>query len=503
MAKCSLALLDLLAGALIISSCSATPPPQGGTTQTAPSTLYPPPISSQPVTARPTAATPSGAPPAADNSPAASYDLSVDFDYSAHHLKVQEKMTYTNWAQTTLGELLLLVIPNLRDAFVLDDLRWADGSTVVGASLDKQRLTVPLRDPLASGQPVTLNLTYELNLPQIPPPSQQTKPLPFGYSERQTNLTDWYPFVAPYRDGTGWIVHDPWAFGEFLLYDPADFQVGIRLLNAPGSLVLAASSPGKQENTAFSFSAHSVRNFVWSASPYYQVAEQRVGNIRVLSYFFPLDANAGKRAGSDAAAALKLYSRLFVPYPHETLSVVEADFLDGMEYDGLFFLSKGFYNLYDGSANGYLTAISAHETAHQWWYALVGNDQDLDPWLDEGMATYCESLFYENVYPKSLDWWWQTRVTYYQPSGPINLAVSAYPGYEAYRNAVYLRSAEFLRDLRRQIGDQAFFGFLHDLSAQMAGKQDTPQTFFEALARHSSQDTAALKAEYFQTTPAP
>lgn len=502
MAKHALTLV-LLACTLIASSCSSVPPSQGGPTQTPTPTLPPPPASSQSVAPRSTPSTPSRTASPVNSSPTTSYDLSVDFDYPAHHLKVQEKITYPNLAQTALSDLLLLVIPNLRDAFVLDDLRWADGSAVTGASLDKQRLTVPLRDPLRTGQTIILNLAYELNLPQIPPPSQQTKPLPFGYSDRQTNLSDWYPFVAPYRNGTGWVAHDPWAFGEFLLYDPADFQVSIRLLNAPGSLVLAASSPATQENTAFSFSAHNARNFVWSASPYYQVQEQQVGDVRVLSYFFPLDAEAGKRAGKDAAAALALYSRIFVPYPHETLSVVEADFLDGMEYDGLFFLSKGFYNLYDGSPNGYLTAISAHETAHQWWYALVGNDQDLEPWLDEGLATYCEALFYENVYPQSLDWWWRTRVSYYQPSGPINLAVPAYPGYEAYRNAVYLRSAEFLRDLRQQIGDPAFFSFLHDLSAQMAGKQDTTQAFFEVLARHSSRDVSALKAEYFQATPAP
>lgn len=495
--------LCLLACALIASSCSFAPPSQGGPTQTSNSTLPPPLLTSQPATPRPPAATPSGEPSAADSSAAASYNLSVDFDYSAHHLTVQEKVSYTNRAETALANLLLLVLPNLRDAFVLDDLSWADGSAVTGASLDKQRLNIPLRAPLESGQFVALRLNYELNLPQIPPPSQQTKPLPFGYSERQTNLTDWYPFVAPYRDGTGWVAHDPWAFGEFLLYDPADFQVSIRLLNAPASLVLAASSPSKQDSRGFSFSARNARNFVWSASPYYQVQEQQIGDVRVLSYFFSLDADAGKRAGKDAAAALALYSRLFVHYPHETLSVVEADFLDGMEYDGLFFLSKGFYNLYDGSPDSYLTAISAHETAHQWWYALVGNDQDLEPWLDEGLATYCELLFYENVYPQSSDWWWQTRVAYYQPSGPINLPVSGYPGYEAYRNAVYLRSAEFLRDLRKQISDPAFFGFLHDLSMRMAGKQDTTQTFFEVLASHSSQNLAALKAEYFQTAPAP
>jgi aminopeptidase N len=31
-----------------------------------------------------------------------------------------------------------------------------------------------------------------------------------------------------------------------------------------------------------------------------------------------------------------------------------------------------------------------HELAHQWFYALVGNDQGRDPWIDEGLASYVE-----------------------------------------------------------------------------------------------------------------
>src|SRR6185437_581890 len=32
--------------------------------------------------------------------------------------------------------------------------------------------------------------------------------------------------------------------------------------------------------------------------------------------------------------------------------------------------------------------IVDHETGHQWFYSLVGNDQARDPWLDESLATW-------------------------------------------------------------------------------------------------------------------
>jgi aminopeptidase N len=40
-------------------------------------------------------------------------------------------------------------------------------------------------------------------------------------------------------------------------------------------------------------------------------------------------------------------------------------------------------------------SITSHEVAHQWFYALVGNNQGRDPWLDEGLASWGEAR-YEN-----------------------------------------------------------------------------------------------------------
>lgn len=38
--------------------------------------------------------------------------------------------------------------------------------------------------------------------------------------------------------------------------------------------------------------------------------------------------------------------------------------------------------------SGQLPALVAHELSHQWFYALVGNNQATDPWLDESLATW-------------------------------------------------------------------------------------------------------------------
>jgi aminopeptidase N len=177
---------------------------------------------------------------------------------------------------------------------------------------------------------------------------------------------------------------------------------------------------------------------------------------------------------------------------------VEADFLDGMEYDGLYFLSNGFYNLYQGIPGDYLVTIAAHETAHQWFYARVANDQALEPWLDEALCTYSERLYYENLYPDTLPWWWDYRVNYYEPQGAVDGPIYNPAGYRPYRDAIYLNGAVFLEELRKQVGDEAFFAFLKDYVGQMSGKIATRGDFFRILGEHSGVDIAPLLDRFFQ-----
>jgi aminopeptidase N len=41
--------------------------------------------------------------------------------------------------------------------------------------------------------------------------------------------------------------------------------------------------------------------------------------------------------------------------------------------------------------------VITHEVAHQWWYGLVGNNQYLEPWLDEAFASYSHERLHPRV----------------------------------------------------------------------------------------------------------
>jgi hypothetical protein len=401
-----------------------------------------------------------------------------------------------------------MVEPNRwQGCFSLNNLSLDEGPAMEGYSLEGNKLRIMLQLPLQPEEKTTVHFTYQITLPQIPPPAETTRPAPFGYTHRQTNLVDWYPYLPPYRQGVGWQAHDPWFFGEHQVYDLADYRVEIRLVNPVEGLVIAASAPPEPQGDSFVYELVGARSFAWSASPQYQVFEMVVGKATVTSYAFPFGVEGGKAALQHAAAALQLYEELLGPYPHTSLSIVEADFLDGMEYSGLFFLSRGFYDIYDGTPKGYLTAITVHETAHQWWYGQVGNDQALEPWLDEALCTYMERIFYERTYPQPDpttgmaldDWWWTYRVNFYEPSGVIDGSIYDYSGFRPYRDAVYLRGAQFLEALRERIGDEAFFAFLRGYAREKSGQVATAADFFAILERYSPADIADLRQAYFSS----
>lgn len=515
-------ILPFLLLAWVLSACSLPQPilPTGTSTAATPASavsgqLTPTPFPSTPISSTLIPDTP-GPPltpeptsslttPTSTPAPPTRYDLTVEFDYFAHTLSVAQTIRYTNQAGAALPDLLLVVNPlDWEGSFQLASLTWENGAPIPDYEITGSLLRIPLPQPLESGRQIGLQFSYQLNLPAISSFLISQRPLPYGYTERQTNLVDWYPFLPPYRPGEGWLAHQPSLTGEHLVYDVADFHIQLTLVQTVPGLVIAASAPAAQEGLTYSFDLSAARTFALSASPYYQVLVQPVGETTVYSYFFPYNAAAGQAVLEATASALALYNELLSPYPRSSLSAVVADFEDGMEYSGLYFISRDFYEWYDGTQRGFLTLIAAHETAHQWWFDQVGSDQALEPWLDEALCTYMERLFYERLDAENppqdaqpfVDWWWYFRVDIYAPTGTLNSTIYDYASFRAYRDAIYLRGAQFIEALRQGMGDAAFFAFLRAYATEMSGRQASADDFFRTLEEYTG-DISALKQIYF------
>lgn len=428
----------------------------------------------------------------------ADYLMDVAMDYDAKKMVVQQKIRYINGTGKSLDNLVLAVVPNLwPETFSLQTLTlYTD--TVPEYKLDGQRLTITLPASLAPAGEIMVNLVYSLLPPAHSenPDPDKVRPEIFGYTRNQLNLVDWYPYIVPYQGGD-WVLRDPWFYGEHLSYDPANFDISVHFADQKKKPGIASSGEQEAISDGMRLTGQNMRTFALALSKDFKVSSTNISGVEVQSYYFPVYEDAGKAALKATITALRTYNEIFGPYPHKSLTVVQGDFNDGMEFDGLFFLSNAFYNLYDKTERNYLVLVAAHETCHQWWFGVVANDQAEEPWLDESLSTYCERLFYEKNYPDAVQWWWGYRIDFYHPEGKIDNNVASYGGFTPYTNAVYRRGAHFIEDLRVLIGDEAFFAFIKDYYTQMSGKRATRVDFFRILASHTTADLSGLIKEYF------
>jgi hypothetical protein len=507
--RCTSRILLFLALFLFVSSCS-TPVPTNPPIH--PSQTFPPATTAAPTEPSVPIETASPAPTQTPALPRPQYVIDMQMDYASKAADVNQIISYPNWTGETLNNLVLAVEPNL----------WSGGFTLKSVSVDdqpvtnfsienmNQRLEIPLTQPLEPGRTANVKLEYGLILPAMQAyinANTDVRPQIYGYSDKQVNFVDWYPMIVPYQPGQGWILHNPWFYGEHLVYDLADFDVTVTFTDGANPQIASSGAevdapltgtpePGKPRR----FTLEQGRSFALSMSDYFKVATRQVGDITVYSYYFGIYDAPGEAMLQTTVGALNTFSEKFGPYRHKTMTAVQGDFNDGMEYSGLYFISRDYFNLYDNTPKNYLVIIAAHETAHQWWFDSVANDQALEPWLDEALATYSEHIYYETVYPELVDWWWGYRYFEFQKAGYVDTSIYDGGGQRPYWDKVYLTGARFLEDLRKQVGDEIFFKFLKDYYTQFVGKRATGADFFRVFHETTSADITDLMVKYFQNT---
>ena len=453
--------------AFIPATFTFTPPPPTATSI--------PPMTQPSVPSAPQPSTPSRT----------NYILYATLDFDARTINVDETIRYYNNTGAALSEIVLSVQPNrYGGVFTLNSIL-QDSNALTSFSLNDQQLILNLPQTLQPNTATTFTVSFKLNLPA------KGDGL-FGYDFNQINLVDWYPFVVPYSGG--WVLHGPMPFGEHLVYDSSDIELNIK---SGADVIFAASAPAEQNGEWTRYRLYGARTFTLSASDEFLVSESAVGSVAIRSYYFNGYQAAGDSILYSAVQAVSIYSAKFADYPYQSLAIVQADIHDGQEYDGLVFLASDFYGQYGGGAKNNLTTIGVHEIAHQWWFGLVGNDQALEPWLDEAMSAYSERIFYEYNYPRYGDWWWQFRVDYFGPGGYVDTPIYNWGSQRAYVNASYLNGAHFIEDLRVRMGDDNFFRFLKDYASKYARGHVTGYDFFATVRANTSADITDLITEYF------
>jgi hypothetical protein len=229
--------------------------------------------------------------------------------------------------------------------------------------------TLVVARPVAAGKRVVVSMNWRLVLPR-------EHGLRMKGGGRSVRLASFFPLLA--WDGNGWALDPPTKLlnAEAWTTPTADFDVRVR--HPAGLRVLGSGlTVGRGR-----WHAKAVRDFALALGRFKIVT----GTAHVPA---PVPITAAVEAGAGAVAprlllrsaiaSLKRYSALYAPYPWKAYTVAAmTDLTNGYEYPTLVYQPASVANV-------------AHETAHQWFYSLVGNDQARDPWLDEGLATWAEA----------------------------------------------------------------------------------------------------------------
>ena len=435
------------------------------------------------------------------------YAIDLKLDFAEHRFDGRMQLETTNREDIPLDELYFRLLPNSRSSY-------GDGSlTVSRATVDGQPvemelsnsntvLRVELGRSLAPGEQALVEMDFSGQVPaDFGGAGSEVGYGIYNFSENVLSLAGWYPILAVY-DEDGWNLDPVSDMGDSVYSDAAFYAVQV---DAPADVVIAASGveTGRQvtgDTAQTLFQSGPVRDFYLIASPDFATVSRTVDGTEVKSHYLPGYETAGRQALEITADSLEIFNRRFGMYPYRELDVAQAPlrYALGVEFPGIFLVGSDLYNKPDGPD---FQVATAHETAHQWWYNVVGNDVFDEPWLDEGLTTYSSSLYYEDAlgedYRMGLVDYWQKRYNKLRSDGEDDQVTQPLGYFETlgrprvYGGVVYTKAALFFDALRQEIGDAAFFAALQAYyQAHRYGTATAPDLLgaFEAAAGRSLQD---------------
>jgi hypothetical protein len=442
------------------------------------------------------------------NTATAQYKVETTVDVDARSVTATMQVTYRNDTGQPIQQIVFNVEPNRKPG--LFTLTSVEADNLDKFSLTGPRLEVNLKAPLDVDCTLTISLGFTVHLAAIQ--SGYLGRGYFGFSDRQLNLGEWLPEIAPFTHSNpgSWLTPQSWAVGEYTVSRMGDYDVSVKVHSTVGNMDVVG--PGEAERVSadiWRFQASDLRTFTLCVSAGFSklTATSDDGVTIDLYYFAKLQPNKApdgtpisgpQHALETARQAVNRFTKLFGPLPYKRLVVVEGDFADGMEFSGMVFVSHDWFLRYEGKPDTWLTVITAHEISHQWWYSLVGSDQGEAPYLDEAFALYSELLYLEDKYPALVPWWWQFRVKMYQPQGFVDARTFDFTNLRLYINAVYLRGALMLQEIRERIGDEAFYKWLRAYATAQSSRIATPADLWQAMSPADYGKTADIRLKYLR-----
>jgi hypothetical protein len=250
-----------------------------------------------------------------------------------------------------------------------------------------------------NGQSIRFRIEFETKQPK---PVART-----GVIRDYHFVAQWFPKIGVWWNGA-WNCHQFHANTEFF----ADYGVYDVKITLPRNYIVGATGgaaksteENKDSTITHQFYQEDVHDFAWVTSPdlvptvrkFRHVTMEQgerpdrhhpLKEVTVILLTQPHHDNMIDRYFMATFNALRYYGEWYGEYPYDAITVVDpanGSNSGGMEYPTLF---TGGTNRYSPKENSSPEGVTVHECGHQWWYALVGNNEFEEAWLDEGFNTY-------------------------------------------------------------------------------------------------------------------
>ena len=214
------------------------------------------------------------------------------------------------------------------------------------------------------------------------------------------------------------------------------------------------------------------------------------GTIPIELAVLPQDSAVLKKDFQHLHQAFHILEHYWGPYQWQRVGYCIVPFQEGaMEHATNIAFMRNYLYLYERECE----TTMAHELSHHWFGNLVTCNSAADMWLNEGWATYSQSLFIEGLYgsDSANQYRRDARLTELQMAH-INdggyLAVSGVPSGKTYGNTVYQKGGDVIHTLRYYLGDSTFFSCVRGYLNQYAFKTANTIQLRDCLSACSGKD---------------
>jgi hypothetical protein len=418
--------LGLVAGLL---PSMATAPPVAATTLRLPTTIVPGAVDRTSLDLR------------------ATYRASVRLDWSDRSFDVDSRATIMNTSGGPIDRVELnTAVARLGG---LDLVTSQVDGNAVKATVRDQTIVVPLGGVLPVGATTVVRVAYTARLRTSLGGSSWL----FTKANGIVNAYRWLPWVS--RETP----FDRVNHGDPFVTTTSPF---VRVeVTTDRRLVLAMTGDRvrvSKDGLTQTFEARDVRDVTLTAAPDFQTRATKVGDTTIRYYY----RQGGAKTVMDAAVrAFRGLQERLGDYPYPTFHVVQSAGGFGMESPQLIWIPVGV-----ASAN--LRYLVTHETAHQWFYGLVGNDQARQPFADEAAADFV-----------ARDLLGMLRGSHCA-GRRLDLSIYDYSA-ACYYEQVYIGGGNLLDAARRSMGSAAFWSALRSYIAQHRHQLSTNLTLLSWL----------------------